>query len=69
MAMVDARTPMSRRSVVPSPPPGADAEADNGHPTAGFTFEDRGFRALKGLDGDWRLAALADPEKTHPGPG
>jgi len=36
---------------------------------AGFTFEDRGFRALKGLDGDWRLAALTDPEKTHPGPG
>ena len=28
--------------------------------TAGFVFEDRGAHMLKGLDGEWRLAALAD---------
>ena len=27
---------------------------------SGLTFEDRGTRALKGLDGEWRLAAFAD---------
>lgn len=28
--------------------------------TAGFTFEDRGTHVLKGLDGEWRLAAYAE---------
>jgi class 3 adenylate cyclase len=28
---------------------------------AGFTFEDRGAHRLKGLEGEWRLAALVEP--------
>jgi class 3 adenylate cyclase len=28
---------------------------------AGFTFESRGAHQLKGLDGEWRLAALVEP--------
>ena len=27
---------------------------------AGFAFEDRGTHALKGLDGEWHLAAFAE---------
>jgi class 3 adenylate cyclase len=29
---------------------------------SGMTFEDRGTHSLKGLDGDWRLFALASGE-------
>ncbi len=33
--------------------------------SAGFTFEDRGARPLKGLEGEWRLAALVENRATE----
>ena len=33
---------------------------------SGLSFEDRGTRELKGLDGEWRLAAfVAEPERVR----
>jgi class 3 adenylate cyclase len=36
------------------------SEVTRGLAGAGFVFEDRGTRVLKGLDGEWRLAAYAE---------
>jgi class 3 adenylate cyclase len=30
---------------------------------SGFSFEDRGTHAFKGLDGEWRLAAFVEGEE------